>query len=165
LRRRAAGHIRQRGHPFRPFVVELARLERTVIDVFHASDAEPLDAAALRAISPADWPRLLFRTSRSLDILDCEWGVHEVLRAIEENREWSAPRHAPVGILVWRQNFQVYYRELDVTERDSLRISRDGASFARICDAVASNSPDHDAVKTVGGLLTRWLADGLLARL
>ncbi len=155
------------GHPLRqrwPFIVELARLERTIIEVFHAPDTEPLDTATLRAVSPADWPTVTLRTSTALEILDCEWGVSEVLRAIEENREWSPPQHAPVSILVWRQNFQVHRRELDAGERDALRMSRDGASFARICEAIATGSPEKDAVATISRLLTRWLADCLLAQ-
>lgn len=132
------------GHSFRqrwPFLVELARLERIIIEVFHAPDTDPLDAASLRVISPADWPTFMLRTSTALAILDCEWAVNEVLPAIEEKREWSPPRHTPTSILVWRQTSQVHYRELDVGERDALRMSRDGASFAMICEAVASTAP------------------------
>jgi hypothetical protein len=156
------------GHPLRqrwPFIVDLARLERTIIEVFHAPDTDPLDAATLRVISPADWPTFILRTSTALAIVDCEWRVNEVLRAIEKKREWSTPRHGPVSILVWRQNFRVHHRELGAGERDPLRMSRDGASFAMICEAVARAAPEKDAVRTIGRLLNRWLADGLLAQL
>ena len=156
------------GHPFGrrwPFLVELARQERTIIEVFHAPDTEPLDAATLHVISPADWPTVILRTSSALAILDCEWGVSEVLRAIEQKRDWSPPKHQPISILVWRQNFQVYYRELDLGERDALRMSRDGASFAMICETIARAAPGKDAVRTIRQLLSRWIDDGLLAQL
>ena len=155
------------GHPFRqrwPFLVELARLERIIIEVFHAPDADPLDAATLRVISPVDWPTFILRTSTALAILDCEWGVNEVVRAIEEKRKWSPPKHTPISILVWRQNFQVHYRELDVGESDALHMSRGGASFAVICEAVARAAPKKDPVRTIGRLLSGWLADGLLVQ-
>ena len=85
--------------------------------------------------------------------------------AIEQKRDWSPPKHQPISILVWRQNFQVYYRELDLGERDALRMSRDGASFAMICETVARAAPGKDAVWTIGELLRRWIDDGLLAQL
>ena len=155
------------GHPARqqwPFIVELARLERAILEVFHAPDNEPLDAAAMRAISPADWPSVILRSSSALDIVDCEWRVNAVLRAIEEQREWSAPEHAPASILIWRQNFQVHYRELKLAERDALLAAHGGASLARICEAVASACGEGNAVEIIGGFLARWLADGVLAQ-
>ncbi len=147
-----------------PFIAELARLERAALEVFHAPDAAPLAAAAMRAVAPPDWPAVMLRTQPALEILDCAWKVDEVARAVEARRAWSEPQQAPVSILVWRQNFQVYYRELDQTEVAALRVARDGASFAAICEAAAGAAPQGDAVETIGGLLARWLADGLLVR-
>ncbi len=105
-----------------PFIAELARLERTQIEVFHAAQAEALDAEAMRSISPDDWPALAMRTHPALAIVDCEWRVDELLREVEaaggeNDRPLGAPAHAPVSVLVWRQNSRVHYRSLERPER------------------------------------------------
>jgi hypothetical protein len=49
-----------RNHPLTerwPFVTELARLERTILDVFHAADATTLSDEAMRAIPSQQCPR------------------------------------------------------------------------------------------------------------
>ena len=66
-----------------PFIAELARLERTLIEVFHAAEAEPLNAEAMRSVAPEDWPALAMRTHPALAIVDCEWRVDELLREVE----------------------------------------------------------------------------------
>lgn len=159
-----------RGHPMRerwPFATELARLERTLVEVFHAPDAQALAAEAMRAIAPADWPALALRTHPASAILDCEWRVDRLLRAIENGRDrgqhdWSAPAHEPVSIVVWRQSARVHYRELEHTERAALGLATRSASFAAICEAVAADAGVDDPVALINRLLARWLADGLV---
>jgi hypothetical protein len=40
-----------------------------------------------------------------------------------------------------------------------------GEPFAQVCAAVEAGRPPEVAAREVGGLLMRWLEDGLLARL
>ncbi|MGZ3621094.1 MAG: HvfC/BufC family peptide modification chaperone, partial [Candidatus Binataceae bacterium] len=75
-----------RHHPLSerwPFIAELARLERALTEVFHAAEAEPLSAEAMRSVAPEDWPAIMMRTHPALAIVDCEWRVDELLRRIE----------------------------------------------------------------------------------
>src|ERR1700693_6325836 len=51
-------------HPFAerwPFIADLARLERAVLDVFHAADAPALGLETLHAVPSEDWPALKLR--------------------------------------------------------------------------------------------------------
>jgi hypothetical protein len=156
-----------------PFIAELARLERTQIEVFHAAPAEALDAEAMRSISPDDWPALAMRTHPALAIVDCEWRVDELLREVEaaggeNDRPLGAPAHAPVSVLVWRQNSRVHYRALERPERAALEVASAGASFAAICETVVAASGEDDEiglitpVALINRLLAGWLAEGLL---
>ncbi len=144
------------------FVAELARLERTTIEVFHAPDADPLDAGTMRAMPPERWPALVLRTHPALRMVDGEWAVGELLRAISERAPWSSPRRGPVSIVVWRQGAQVYYRTLDPGEREALGIAIEGATFAEIC-AAAAEKIAGDTVEAINRMLARWLADEILA--
>ncbi len=159
-----------RQHPLRerwPFIAELAHLERILIEVFHAGEAEALNAEAMRSAAPADWPALAMRTHPALAIVDCEWRVDELLHEVESavgesGQSWSAPARAPVSVLVWRRDAQVHYRELERAERAALGLASTGASFAQICEAVAADAGREEPVALINRLFARWLGDGLL---
>ncbi|HZZ07411.1 MAG TPA: DNA-binding domain-containing protein [Candidatus Binataceae bacterium] len=159
-----------RHHPMRerwPFTADLARLERTLFEVFHAGESEALNAAAMRSISPEDWPALAMRTHPALAIVDCEWRVDELLRNVENAagegaQGWSAPAPDRVSVLVWRRDSRVRYRALESAERAALELARSGASFAAICEAVAAGCVADDPVALINRLLARWLDEGLL---
>jgi hypothetical protein len=160
------------GHPFRErraYIADLARLERTVLEVFHRADAPALDAETMRAVPVADWPNLKMRAHPTVAILDFEWPVNELLREVENKIEWHEPAHTAVSIVVWRKGFEVYYRALERGERGALGLALEskleGTSFAMMCEAVAAEYLCGDAPAAINRLLARWLADGLLMRI
>ncbi len=152
-----------------PFIADLARLERTLIEVFQAAEAEPLSAETMRSVALDDWPALAMRTHPALAIVDCEWRVDELLReveaAAETDRPRGAPTHAPVSVLVWRHDSRVHYRALERPERAALEVASVGASFAAICEAVGAAFGKNDPlapVALINRMLERWIVDGLL---
>lgn len=162
-------------HPMRerwPFIAELAYLERTLIEVFHAGEAQALNAEAMRSIALADWPALAMRTHPALAIVDCEWRVDELLReagnAADQPGRYSdalartAPARAAVSVLVWRRNARVHYRALERAERAALGLASTGASFAALCEMAAAEAGGEEPVALINRLLTRWLDEGLL---
>jgi len=154
-----------------PFIAELARLERTLIEVFHAPDAAPLDAETMRAVAPEAWPGRAMQTHPALAIVDCGWRVDELLRDLESGaadtgRKVATPTRAPVSILVWRNSSGVHHRALEHPERAALELARAGTKFSAICDAVAAAAGEGDAgdgqITLIHRLLARWLSDGVL---
>jgi len=112
-------------------------------------------------------------THPALAIVDCEWRVDELLREVEAAAGESdgpppAPAHAPISVLVWRQNSHVHYRALERPERAALEVASAGASFAAICETVAAACGEHDQLGSIGPveiinqLLARWLGEGML---
>jgi hypothetical protein len=148
----------------------LARLERALLEVFHAPDAEPISAETLRSVAPEDWPGLAMRTHPALAIVDCEWRVDELLREVESgaadiDRKVEEPPRAPVTILVWRNLSGVHYRALEHPERAALELAGAGTNFAAVCEAVAAAGGDDDPggpVALINRLLARWVSDGVL---
>ena len=148
-------------HPFAerwPFIADLARLERTVLDVFHATNAPALSLETLHAVPSEEWPALKLRTHPAVEIVHSEWRIADVLHT--EGREWTDPKHEEASVLVWRQNALVNYRNLEPVERDALVIVAKGASFAAVCEAVAAGAEEPNRVALIGRLMARWLADG-----
>jgi hypothetical protein len=152
-------------HPFAerwPFIAELVRLERAVLDVFHAADAPALSLEALRAVPSEEWPALRLRTHPAVEIVPSEWRITDVLHTVEQGQELSDPEHEEASTLVWRQNALVHYRSLEPVERDVLATVSEGASFAGVCEAVAASAEEPNHVALIGRLMARWLADGII---
>lgn len=155
-----------RGHRFSerwPFVEDLARLERATIEVFHGPEATPLDAQAMRSVPPEQWPGVVLRRHPASTILDQTWKVTDVLRAVNEARDWSEPPKHACSVLVFRQDAQVYFREIDPVERRALDKAGETVNLADICEIIASGTDAADPAAEINRLLQRWLGDGVLA--
>jgi hypothetical protein len=138
-----------------------------LIEVFHAAEAEPLNAEAMRAVAPDDWPALAMRTHPALAIVDCEWRVDELLHEVEAatgegDRIRGEPAHVPVSVLVWRRNSHVHYRALEPPERAAFELASAETTFAAICEAIAEVGGDADPAALINRLLARWIEEGLL---
>ena len=157
-----------RAHPLGErwrYLGDLARLERTTLEIFHAPDATALDAATMRHLAPHEWPGMIMRAHPASRILDTNWRVDEILHAIETGETWSEPEGAPASIIVWRQNSRVNYRVVERAERAGLEMARDGAAFASICEAISAEADgDEDPATLINRLLTRWFGEGLIVR-
>jgi len=147
----------------RPFLADLARLERALIDVFVAPDAPSLDEQSMRAIAPQQWPNLRLQAHPATEMLRLDWRVGPVVHAVEDGAQWIEPAAGPVAMLVWRMNCRSFFRELAPFECAALAAARDGATFAAICERAADAEPSVDAASTMASVLARWLADGILA--
>jgi hypothetical protein len=152
-------------HPLReefPFLRDLARLERALIDVFHAVDAVPLDAEQMRAIAPADWPSLQLRRHPASELLELQWDVASILQSVEQGEEPSAPAQGAMTVLVWRSHNHVYYRALDAAEHSQLAAIAKGTTFAEVCELIASEFDEESAAAAINQRLEAWLRDEIL---
>ena len=149
---------------WRPFIAELARLERVTLEVFHAPQAPLLSDETMRAIPPQKWPATELRLHPGVEILRGEWRVTDVLSAVEHGDKWVEPVRETNGVVVWRRGTTVHYRMLEAGEIDALAGLKNGASFAVLCEVIATASSSSDQVALIGQLLARWLADEILVR-
>ncbi len=157
-----------RSHPIcrrMPYLADLAALERAMVEVFVAPDVAPLDEAALRAISAADWPRLRMRTVSALRLFEVQWRVAALLRDVQSGRRPKKPRRGKKFLLVWRIGGRVYFRETDAAEAAALKLLGRGATFDRVCEKLAGARRDAGSVKFIMATLRRWLREGVIARL
>jgi len=151
-------------HPMReqfPHLADLARMERALIEVFHAADATPLDSEAMRAIPPLEWPALKLRRHPATMILELQWDVGTIFEALKRSEELRAPAEQPTHMLVWRHRSQVFYRAIDSSERDLLEVLARGCTFAELCGLIASTAKEDAAVE-INARLEMWLRDRVL---
>lgn len=155
-------------HPWRerfPYLADLARLERTALESFHAADKHALDAGAMRAIPPVEWPALAMRVHPATRLVESAWRVDHILRAVEDGVAWSLPDQEPVTVIIWRRAARISFRASETGESEALGLASaaGGATFAAICEAIAAAAGESDDVAAlINRLLARWLSDGLL---
>src|SRR5262245_45099945 len=149
-----------------PYLADLARLEWARVEVFDAPDAETLHLSDLTSAAPPEWPALRFRPIPACRLVESAWPVHEIWDVAEapvadRQRDWSRGAFA---VRVWREGWSVSHAAMGLVEQRSFRLLQQGEPFARLCAAVGDDLDADGAAREVGGLLARWIADGLLAR-
>ncbi len=169
----------------RPWLAELARLERTRLELVDAPDAEALTLDRARAMDPAELVALPLRLVPAHLILENRHAVAPLWRALTavtgENaagasstaRELSIsgllPSEPPPPIdetlLVWRIGDEIRHRRVDGDERTWLQQLSAGATFEQLCELATPGTPDHVAAAGAYERLGGLIADGLLRAL
>jgi hypothetical protein len=150
-----------------PFAPDLARLERALVEAFDAADAPALPVASLAAVAPERWAELSFAFQPALQHLALGFPVDRLRIAHDRGEATLAGELAPEAtpICVWRSDERVFHRPLDPIEAEALALALAGASFGRLCEAIAERLSDAQAPPRAAALLSRWQQDGWLAAL
>ncbi len=151
------------GHPLanpRPWLAELARLERTHLDLFDGPDADPLGLDALRALPPAKLPAMILRAIPCHALLRFGHPIATLWR--EPASAAAVVRDAPETLLVWRRDLGVYHRSVAADEAPLVDLLAAGASFEAICTRLLESIPEPQAAHRAFELLAAWASEGLL---
>jgi hypothetical protein len=140
-----------------PHLADLARMERALIEVFHAPDATPLDVESMRETPASEWPALKLARHPATEILNLEWNVASILQALDRSEELPSPARERTCVLIWRARSRVFYRAIDPSERDELDAFTRGCTFAELCELIGN-------VEAINQRLQAWLGDGMLIR-
>jgi hypothetical protein len=147
-----------------PLLAELACFEWALCAVFDAADAEPLSAAALARLAPADWPELRLTFHPSLRRLALKWNAPQLWKALTEGagRPELCVETEPIEWLLWRQDLTTCFRSLGADEAAALDAARRGQSFAELCELLAAWHGTERAPHDAAALLAAWLGAGLI---
>lgn len=143
----------------RPWLPELAALERTHRELFDAADAEPLALAGLQALAPEAFTTLAVRLVPAQQLQVNTWSISSVWESAGE------PEARPETLLVWRRDTTMHHRPIDSdAEAAMLRRAVEPATLTELCETFAEIR--GGAVDVLAGeafqLLARWVDDGLL---
>ena len=142
----------------RPWLAELARLEQLHLELFVAADARLLALADLQALAAEDLPALRLRPVPAFALLECEYDV----AALYADACFE-PRRAATRLVVWRQRLAVYHRAVDVEEWHLLAHLARTATLAELGEQLATRASVDEAAARLGGLVTRWIGDEIVA--
>ena len=149
-----------------PFLADLGRLEWARVEVFDASDAEPLRLADLQSVSPAAWPSLRFRRVPASVAVESAWPVHRIWGDTSGDVSLARLEPEATTLRVWREEGGVSHAAMGAAELRAFLALERGEAFAGLCAAVEAGGGDPDAAaREMGAILLRWIEDGLLARL
>lgn len=151
-----------------PALAELAAFEWALAGCFDAADAAPLEASAIGAIPPGDWPGMTLSFHPALTVFVSRWTVPELWNALETATD-GAPAPKPTGrpkpapFALWRQEGQTLFRSLPEDEAAVLASAREGKVFATLCELLAAFVPEDEAGNRAAQLLLGWVQQGWIA--
>lgn len=150
----------QRRADGRPWLAELAALERTHRELFDAADAEPVTMAALQGLTPEAFSNLAVRLIPAQRLLVHAFALSEVWEA------GGPPQRRRETLLVWRLATAVHHRAVaSESEAAMLRRAVQPVTLAELCQLFATASPGEDdgaVAAQAFQILARWVQDGLL---
>ncbi len=146
----------------RPWIGELARLERAHLELYDGPDAEVLTLDAVSAIQPSGLGKLTLRAIPAHTLLRNHFQVSEVWKAPPPQEAADAPPDTPETLLVWRQDLTVFHRAVPIDEEALLPLVATGSEFEVVCDRLCESESEDQAIGRAFELLTRWVMDGLI---
>ena len=149
-----------------PAITDLARMEWALRGAFDAADAVALGAAALADVPPGAWPALVFVTLPGVQLLDLDWAVEPVWRALQhvdagDAPELPEPQAFAHSLVVWRRGLATHWRSLDALPARLLRAALRGEPFGVLCAMAAAEVGDAQAASHAASALRGWIDDGL----
>lgn len=140
---------------------EIAWLDGALRDAFYGTDVVPVTPQTLAV---DDWEKAVFRFAPSLSV----YSMHTNAAAIWSALASSAPPPqasllpAPVAVRVWRKGLTPQFVSMPEWEAHCLSLAVGGATFATLCEHLASRVTDTDTATLAGQLLRDWLTDELM---
>jgi hypothetical protein len=150
--------------PGEPEVAELANLEWQMQLAFKSGDEQPITSARFTELTngfgEAEWENMRLRMSESAALQPLATNCAEIWQTIDRAEPWTGKiaLEKAATILIWRQDLQPRFRVVPCLEADALALALGNATFEEIC--AAGGRPD--AVPEIGGMLGRWIVDGLV---
>jgi hypothetical protein len=144
----------------RPWLGELARLERARLEMVDRDDAETLTLDLLRSLPPERFAPLPLKLVPSHSLFATRFDVVSLWRADDPA---AIPEPSASALLVWRRELEVLHRAVDSEEADWLRRAETGdLTFEELCAGLGRGRTDEAAAARAFELVGRWASDGLL---
>ena len=147
-----------------PLLPELARWEWAMAAAFDAADARPIEIGALAQVAPEDWAELRFEWSPAVQVLELEWNVPQLWKAVTEATERPDPSLSPASA----ELVDLAPRAADLLPCPGARrgqaivASRAGQSFGELCVGLCEHLDESEASLQAAGFLRGWVQSGLI---
>jgi hypothetical protein len=142
---------------------DIARVEQTLLEVFHDDWVPPLDPRGFQSLGAIDWANLKLRTVRSLRILETEFPAFAAIEAARRGDPLPPAVAGPYVTAVYRRGQDPWRIELTREERTILERLAAGASIGESLEAAATLFPNvtDEAEDRIFAAFGSWVASGL----
>ena len=142
-------------------VAELAALEWQLAEVFVARDESPLVPEDLARL---DWDRTGLRLVASARMMHFASNAPAIWSALAKEVTPPAAQLAmrPTAFIVWRAEFLCCFREVPAAEAALLPGLAQPRLFGTLCENLAREYGQEEAIRMAGEMLARWMAEGLV---
>lgn len=145
-----------------PHLSETARFEWAMTLAFDAPDEPAIAVEAMAQIPAQAWPGMTFVAHPSLQLLQLDFNVPEIWKAVDSGGKLPSLRHETVPWIIWRRDYKTYFRSVSDDENFALGALVSGASFADICAGLTEWVDEDSVALHAAGLLKGWISEGLL---
>ncbi|WP_135503688.1 putative DNA-binding domain-containing protein [Roseovarius aestuariivivens] len=132
-----------------PQVADLARLEQTRREAYHASDAAPADPGELAGLAPEALANMRFDLAPALRLLRSDWPVHAIW-AFHMTDDAPPPGQEAQNVLITRPAFDPEMAVIDTPTCAFLSALQSGATLA---EAESAADAPFDLTAALGLLL------------
>lgn len=146
--------------PWPDFLIDLARLEWTINEVFHAPGTEnlpPLASDALAHVGPDQWEQVKFEPAECLRLLEFDWSINAYYTALRLGQEASPPPRRTTYLAVIRRDYRVVRYEMSRTAYTVLSALVAGESVGIAIQGAADLG--EVSLEELAGSLQKWFAD------
>ncbi|MFM9853093.1 MAG: putative DNA-binding domain-containing protein [Sphingomonadaceae bacterium] len=155
--------------PGDPEIPDLAWLEWAMQRAFASLDGPVVTPADLTsdAMANCDWDNVTFSFVDSLQTRIITSNCTGIWLALAN--ETDMPELITLedfaALHVWRKGFSPQFYVADENEHRALTMAMAGDSFGQICEALADHQSTDEAIAAAGGMLGRWIGEGMVAAL
>ena len=161
-----------------PEVAELAWLEWTMLAAFSAADSAPITLDQFGLITSefdeTQWLGLTIELVPDLAGGLVDYDLNAMWKSLDQDKALrprfsKEPPADKKGVLVWREDERPTFQMVSPEEITVLNAVRAGQSYGEICMMLAGDAaaPEQaqDAAMRAGGILGRWVQEGLVISL
>ena len=152
--------------PYRddPWFHDMARFDWALAFAFDASDAPTAGLADLASVPPEFWGSIRLQFHPTLDSFRVSTPVDEARPRLLENAGIALDRQARCerALMVWRIDYDVKFRAIDLLEHGALQAMLDDATFGDLCELVAQHVSPEAAPLRAAQILQGWLEWGIV---
>lgn len=155
LGRHLPRYLREHPDGERPWLGDLAQLERARIDTFIAANSPVLELSALQTLGETFATSKLV-ASNAMRVLTFDFDVLDMRASV------PTPRQPKAQVVVWRKGLEVYQVEVPADEADALTRLVQGHPLPEVCEAFAEREDPASAAFTA---IASWVNEGMISAL
>jgi hypothetical protein len=151
-----------------PFIADLAALEWAIVEVIHASSADPLTMTGLGEIPASRWAEARLVPTPAFRLLRSAYPVNRYFQAFREGKDPALPELEVSAVAVYRSGPTIWRMDLSEAAFDLLHALTSGESLATSLEGAStalSGVDESEAADRVGRWFRDWVSSGLFSGL